>query len=62
MLSIYRDRTPPEQMRLQQDPVSRRGRRPAAAELRREEFDTPFRAYKCPGTTRWHLATRRVPS
>jgi hypothetical protein len=30
----------------------------AAAELRREEFDTPFRAYKCPGTTRWHLATR----
>jgi hypothetical protein len=30
----------------------------AAAELRREEFDTPFRAYKCSGTTRWHLATR----
>jgi hypothetical protein len=30
----------------------------AAAELRREEFDIPFRAYKCPGTTRCHLATR----
>jgi hypothetical protein len=30
----------------------------AAAELHGAEFDTQFRAYKCPGTTRWHLATR----
>lgn len=30
----------------------------AAAEVRKETFSVPFRAYRCPGTARWHLATR----
>lgn len=30
----------------------------AAAELRSEEIDMPLRAYKCPGTARWHIAAR----
>lgn len=30
----------------------------AAADRQRERFDVPFRAYKCPGTSRWHLSTR----
>lgn len=29
-----------------------------AAELNGELFDTEFRAYKCPGHSTWHLATR----